>query len=174
MNFNPGGHPICIDSGASCSISNNKLDFMNLTPTSNPVLHGISSGLTIEGKCTLHWFITNNTGDEIDLYIDSLYVPSTPMCLLSPQQLLQQTNNIDDGFNIQNKYGTLRFSGHTKTIYYNKNNSLPIFFTAPKLTSPSHPDLPSELSSLTTALLNSETLPETTVNLTATQWKLLL
>jgi hypothetical protein len=50
MNFNAGGQPICIDSGATCSISNNKNDFVDFSPTSNTVLHGISSGLTIIGK----------------------------------------------------------------------------------------------------------------------------
>jgi hypothetical protein len=69
MNFNPGGKPICIDSGATCAISNNKSDFTDLASTLNTVLHGITSGLNIEGKGTLCWSITNDSGDEIDLYI---------------------------------------------------------------------------------------------------------
>jgi hypothetical protein len=128
MNFNPGGQPICIDSGASCSISNNKLDFIELNPTPNTILRGISSGLQVEGKGTLKWSITSDSGDEVDLFIrDSLYVPSAPMCLLSPEQLIQQTNNTTDGFSVHDTSSTLRFSGHTKTICYNKSNNLPIF-----------------------------------------------
>jgi hypothetical protein len=135
MNFNPGGHPICVVSGAPCSISTNKFDFIEFTPTTNTVLCGITSGLQIEGKGTLRWTITNDSGDEIDLYIrDSLSVPSAPMCLLSPQQLLQQTNQNNDGVIVKDTYGILHFSSYKKTIYYNSSNNLPIFFTAPKFT----------------------------------------
>jgi hypothetical protein len=117
MNFNPGGHPICIDSGASSTISNNKQDFITFHPTKNSVLHGITSGLSIEGKGTVLWSITNDNGDEIDLHIqDCLYVPSAPMSLLSPQQLVQQTDNNKDGFHIQKIGRILTFDGHTKTI----------------------------------------------------------
>lgn len=84
MNFNPGGKPICIDSGATCSISNNKSNFTDFSPTSNTILYGITSGLNIEGKGTLHLSITNDFGDDIDLFVrDSFYVPYAPMCLLS-------------------------------------------------------------------------------------------
>ncbi len=137
MNFNPGGHPICIDSGASCSISNNKHDFIDLTKTTDTSLHGITSSLKIDRKGTLRWPITIDNGDTVDLYIrDSLYVSSAPMCLLSPQQLLQQNKNDNDGFTIQDTNGTLHFNGHVKTIYYNKRNNLPIFFSTPQFTSP--------------------------------------
>jgi hypothetical protein len=130
MNFNPGGHPICIDSGASCSISNTKEHFTDFQSTNDGILHGISSGLSIAGKGTLRWSITVDNGDEVKLYIrDSLYVPSAPMCRLSPQQLLQQTNNARDNFTIHPSYGILHFHNHTKTILYNKNNNLPIFLT---------------------------------------------
>jgi hypothetical protein len=175
MNFIPGGHPICVDSGASCSISTNKFDFIEFTPTTNTVLCGITSGLQIEGKGTLHWTITNDSSDEIDLYIrDSLYVPLAPMCLLSPQQLLQQTNQNNDGFIVKDTYGILHFSGYKKTIYYNSSNNLPIFFTAPKFTTPPCHTLSKELSSATAALLSSEDLHTDTINLSATQRKLLL
>jgi hypothetical protein len=80
MNFNPGGYPICIDTGASSCISNNKSDFINLHSTTNTVLNGIGSGLNIDGVGTLCWKFTNDNGDEISLHIqDSLYVPSAPM-----------------------------------------------------------------------------------------------
>jgi hypothetical protein len=46
-------HPICINTGASCCISNNKRDFIDLNPTqSSTVLKGIGSGLTIAGSGT--------------------------------------------------------------------------------------------------------------------------
>jgi hypothetical protein len=133
------------------------LDFVDLTPTSTTVLHGITSGLAIEGKGTLRWSIMNDAGDEIDLYIrDSLYVSSAPMFFLSPQQFLRQTNYTNSGFNIQNHHGTLQVFGHKKTVHYNKNSYLPIFFTAPKITTPPSPTFTLDLSSSTTAVLTSE------------------
>jgi hypothetical protein len=81
------------------------------------------------------------------------------MCLLSPQQLMQQTSKPRDVFTIQNHSGQLIFDGPIKMIYYNKNNNLPILFTASNLsTAPCHP---SSLPSSTTALLASEDLPAT-------------
>jgi hypothetical protein len=95
MNFNPGGHPICIDSGASCSISKNKSDSIEFTPTANTILRGITSGLQIEGKGTLCWTITNDNGDEIDLYIrDSLYVPSAPRPYITIQVITYQSPSL--------------------------------------------------------------------------------
>jgi hypothetical protein len=77
MNFNPGGQPICIDSGASCSISNNKLDFTELEPTTNTVLCGITSGLQVEGRGTLKWSLTFDSGDEVDLFSPNVSSKST-------------------------------------------------------------------------------------------------
>jgi hypothetical protein len=73
MNFSPGGIAICMDTGASSCISNNKSDFIDIQPSSNTVLKGIGSGLHIEGIGTICWKISNDNGDEIALHIhDSL------------------------------------------------------------------------------------------------------
>jgi len=45
MNFSPGGKLICIDSGATCCISNNHQDFITFSPSKNSVLNGIANGL---------------------------------------------------------------------------------------------------------------------------------
>jgi hypothetical protein len=106
MNFSPGGIPICIDTEASSCISNNKSDFINLHTTSNTVLKVIGSGHQIEVTGTLCWKISNDAGDDISLHIqESLYVPSAPMCLLSPQTIAQQTNNALDGFHAKGPHG---------------------------------------------------------------------
>jgi hypothetical protein len=174
MNFSPGGNPICIDTGASSCILNNKSDFIDIKPKSNTVLKGIGSGLHIAGTGTLCWKIVDDIGDKVSLHIcDSLYVPSTLMCLLSPQTVAQQTNNLHDGFIAKSSYGRLSFSGHTKTIHYNNHNNLPIFFMASVLSTP-----PSPIDNLTgpspSSYIASEIIPDTTINLTPTQSKLLL
>jgi hypothetical protein len=115
-------------------ISNNKSDFIDLQPTSNNVLKGIGSGLRIEGIGTLCWKISDNNGDEISLHVKkSLYVPSAPMCLLSPQTITQQTNNPLDGFHAKGIHGSFTFSAFHKTIHYNSKNNLPIFFTSSEI-----------------------------------------
>jgi len=44
---------LCIDTGASCCISNDRSDFMDYNVITSSVLHGISSGLQIAGTGTL-------------------------------------------------------------------------------------------------------------------------
>jgi hypothetical protein len=53
MNFSPCSNAICVDTGATCCISNNKADFIDFTSSHNKVLHGIGTGLSIEGSGTL-------------------------------------------------------------------------------------------------------------------------
>jgi hypothetical protein len=104
--------PICIDTGASCCISNQKHDFLTFAPSSSTVLKGIGSGLSIAGTGTIKWKILNDSGDEVTLHLhNSLYVPDAPMCLLSPQHMAQQTNLSSDGFHSKNKFGILTFGG---------------------------------------------------------------
>lgn len=172
MNFSPRGTPICIDTGASCFISNNKADFLHLEQTSHTVLKGIGSGLSIEGTGTLCWKIVDDSGNEISLHIhNSLYVPLAPMRLLSPQTIAQQTCKLNDGFQAFGTYGSLHFVGRTKTIHYNNKNNLPIFFTASNLS-----NLPQPTTLLATHLSAYNSVDDifSTDTLTAIQRKLLL
>jgi hypothetical protein len=77
---------------------------------------------------------------------DSLYVPSAPMSLLSPQTIAQQTKHHLNGLHAKGNKGFFTFSPHILT---------------------------SHLSSHVTSLLASESTT-TTTNLTPTQRKLLL
>jgi hypothetical protein len=120
--------PICADKGASCCISSNKEDFISFAPSSSSVLKGIGSGLSIAGTGTIKWRILNNLGDEVVLHLHNrLYVPDAPMCLLSPQHMVQQTKIASDGFHCKGSFGILSFGGFQYTIPYNSNNNLPKF-----------------------------------------------
>jgi hypothetical protein len=158
MNFSPGGQPICVDSGASCCISNNWNDFTTFQSASNRVHSGITNCLEIEGTGTLCWRILNDNGDKVQLHShNSLYVPSLPMNLLSPQQICQQTKHLDDGFVVGASHGTLCFANHQCTIYYNHTKNLPILFTSSQPTSLHKPTTPfSSTDTSTLALLSSE------------------
>jgi hypothetical protein len=157
----------------SC-ISNNKLDFIELSPMSNTVLKGIGRGLHIAGTGNLWWNITDDSGDEISLHIrDSLYVPTAPMCLLSLQSVAQQTTNSNDGFLARCSHGKLIFSVHTKTIHYNSQTNLPIFFTASDLSYPA-PNIQYLASSSPSSYIASDITTNITNNLIPIQLKLLL
>jgi hypothetical protein len=123
-------HAICIDTGASCCISNCKDDLIPFAPSSSTILKGISGGLSINGTGTLKWNILDDNGDEVALYIhNNLYIPDAPMCLLSPQHMAQQTPSNTDGFISKGSFGLLTFGGFHCTIYYNSSNNLPILAT---------------------------------------------
>jgi hypothetical protein len=163
--------PICIDTGASCCISNVKSDFIDFSESNSSVLHGISSGLAINGTGTIQWSIINDNGDEVVLHLhNSLYVPKAPMCLLSPQHMAQHTNPDTDGFNSTGKFGILTFSGHQRTIHYNSANNLPIIFLASNFATSSTSETPHCLYS-SNIDLNNET--NTNENLSSSQRKLL-
>jgi hypothetical protein len=125
-----GSAPICIDTGASASISNCKDDFIDLRPVQNLHLKGIATGLPIEGIGTLNWTIATDSGTNVTLQIrNALYVPSCPMHLLSPQQLVRQTKCSGDGFNALAHIGCLRFAGHYRTVLIEPSSNLPILHT---------------------------------------------
>jgi hypothetical protein len=173
MNFSPGGKPICIDTGASCCISNDKADFIHIDPATNTLLKGIGSGLHIAGQGTICWKITTDTGDEVSLNIpNSLYVPSAPMCLLSPQMIAQHTRQNSDGFNAKGLYGIFTFASFTKTIAYNSKNNLPIFFTSSDLSSSPTLDSYSSTNNNNAFLSTEDTTTDN--NLSPIQQKLLL
>ena len=183
MDYAPGSKAICIDTGASVCISNDKSDFISLTLTSDQTLQGIGSGLEIAGEGTLRWSINDDDGHAIILHVrNALYVPKVPMCLLCPQQVAHQTSKIGDGFNAGASHGTLAFDGFIRTIPYNTRNNLPIVFTSGKLAALYSPFAHESSSPHTTcdsayanSLLNSAAALNGTVeNLSRTQRLLLL
>jgi hypothetical protein len=131
MDYAPGSKAICIDTGASSCISNDKRNFLFLKTVSNQTLSGIGSGLRVEGHGTLRWTIPDKEGNKIMLHIaDALYVPSIPICLLCPQQVAKQTKNPQDGFLAGGSFGTLTFDGFVRAVPYNGRNGLPLIFAA--------------------------------------------
>jgi hypothetical protein len=130
IQFSVNAKPICIDSGASLTVSNNKDDFLCLRPITDQHLSGIATGLPISGIGTLKWTVLTDSGVAVALRItQALYVPACPMNLLSSQHLAQQTKGLQDGFKISSSTGTLTFSGHTRTVLLDRQSNLPIFYT---------------------------------------------
>jgi hypothetical protein len=129
-NFDESVERICVDTGASASVSTKRENFITLTSIKNLEINGIGAGLPIEGIGVLKWSLKDDKHNEIDLFIkDALYVPSAPMGLLCPQQIAQQTGLPSDGFLSSATCGILTFNGFTRTIPYEPRTRLPIFHT---------------------------------------------
>ena len=132
--FDSDTFEICVDTGASLTCTLSKEDFIpdSYVSIEGATINGIASGLSVIGYGTIRWVITDDNGDPIDVEIDRvLHIPDVPTQLLSPQQLVKQTNNRKDGFHVGAKSAVLTFGGFRKTINYNCSNNLPIFNSHP-------------------------------------------
>jgi hypothetical protein len=117
MDYAPRSKAICIDTGASSCISNDRTNFISFSTVTDQVISGISSGLSVEGCGTLHWNIRDDDGNNIILHIsDALYIPTIPICLLCPQQVAKQTGLASDGFTAGGTHGTFTYDGFTRTV----------------------------------------------------------
>jgi hypothetical protein len=166
---------ICINTGASCCISNSKEDFLTFAPSSSSVLQGIGSGISIAGTGTIKWCILNDNGDEVDLHLhNSLYVPGAPMCLLGPQHIAQQIALLSDGFHSKGRFGTLIFGGFHHIIPYNSTNNLPILFLVTDFLKASSSNIAPYTGTTPAALISStHSFNVSTSNITSSQHKLL-
>jgi len=138
MNYASGSKAICIDTGASVCISNDKCDFITFQPITNQTISGIGSGLNVAGRGTILWNINDDAGNRIKLYIsDALYVPTIPICLLCPQQVAKQTKHPNDGFTAGGTSGIFQYDGFIRTVHYNGRNGLPLIFASEPASVPS-------------------------------------
>jgi hypothetical protein len=60
---------ICVDTGASASISTKRDNFITLKPVSDLKINGIGTGLPIEGIGILKWPLCDDHNNEIELFI---------------------------------------------------------------------------------------------------------
>jgi hypothetical protein len=128
--FDPSIERICIDTGASASISTKRQNFIQLHPVTNLKINGFGAGLPVKGFGILKWSICDDKNNDIDLYSrGALFVPTAPMGLLCPQQIAQQIGVAGDGFTSLASNGVLRFQGFQRTVPYETRTRLPIFHT---------------------------------------------
>jgi len=57
---------------------------------------------------------------------NTLFVPNSPIWLLSPQQVTQQTQKVLDGFYMQANTVRLLFDGHSRTVLLDSTSNLPM------------------------------------------------
>ncbi len=96
---------IVLDSGANVSLSNSKDDFISkIYLVRDCEIKGITSSLSIEGISLLEYSALNNTGNHFIACIkNALYVPDSPVQLICPQQMIDQTNSSKDDLLIRGK-----------------------------------------------------------------------
>ena len=132
LTFDSDSFPIIMDTGASCAMSMDKNDFIELTPHSSTI-SGLGD-LDVQGRGTIKWNIITDDGDSATLiWRNALYVPDLPIRLASPQQFLKQQYYKDKK---SHYYGTkdslkLVWNRMSLTIPYHPDSLMPIFYTRP-------------------------------------------
>ena len=130
---------IAIDNHASACLSPSTHDFEGEITMINQQITGIASGLTAVGRGTLKWKWQDNEGHTTTFRIpNSLYVPKSPMRILSPQHWVQGLNDnfpqrrdtwcatYDDGCDLFWAQNSRQL-----TVGYNARSNVPIIHTAP-------------------------------------------
>ena len=134
IKFDTDSIRIAVDTGASRTISSHSTDFEGeITPTKRTI-DGIASGLEATGIGTIHWTTQDDQGRVHVVRIpNSLYVPASPIRILSPQHWAQEMDDnypkrrgtwcatYDNGCELfwqQNKY--------VKTVKHDSRSNVPI------------------------------------------------
>ena len=130
--FDTDYFPIDVDSGASSTPTPHKSDFItdSYEPLQGVAIPGIASGLNTSGVGSVLCKIKYEDGHLIDLQIDRvLHLEKLPSRLISPQQVIRQSNNLSDGFHVERNKSKLIFHGYSKTVNYDPLKNIPMLFT---------------------------------------------
>ena len=142
--FDSDSFEIGLDSCSSRCVSNKRNHFINLksTPARFGSLKGIGGDATIEGIGTLRWTIEDDYGKAHQMTIpNSLYVPKSPKCLLSPQHLAQVSPTAQRNstyLEMRHDRGIIHWGPKGKfrrTGMINKRSNTPNIYSAPICTS---------------------------------------
>jgi hypothetical protein len=154
---------LILDTGASVSVSPDKGDFIgSIRPVQSTTLKGIASGLFVSGTGTVQYTCHDDKGELLHITIpDVLYVPTCPVRLICPRQLLAAFKQ-PATCNITTTSITITTNTQTLTVPYDATSRLPILWTS------EHPQ--AYLHFCTAQDSQSQPSPHTTVsNLTPAQ-----
>jgi hypothetical protein len=95
LNFESGlGKPIKVDNCATCSIFNDKRDFVGQLEPLNNSIKGIGGSIEGVSKAIIKWKIADDSGMHLVLILpNSLHVPSSTSCLLLTQHWEYKAND---------------------------------------------------------------------------------
>ena len=91
----------------------------------NTYISGIASGLEIKGTCTVEYRLRDDSGNVVLVRIENiLYVPLWSVRLISPQQVADQTGDLDDVLHLKGSHAIMHHNGHILTIPYGSGSNL--------------------------------------------------
>ena len=140
--FDSDSFKIGVDNHSSFSLSNCRDHFVGPITPLNANLLGINGVSAIKGRGTICWTIEDDDGvpHTITLH-NALYVPSSPVCLLSPQHWAQVVN---DHYPLQEGTWCATYSKSVvlhwdqrkfcRTIPINSSTNTPVFMSSPGTT----------------------------------------
>lgn len=110
--FDTDSFRVGFDTLATACISNNPKHFKNFpTIPTKKKCDGIGGSATIKYKGTVVWYLADDGGRRHKFEINNaLYIPDSPICILSPQQVAQQSP-------LQQRAYTTLTQGHEHCIF---------------------------------------------------------
>jgi hypothetical protein len=177
--MDPARYPICIDSGASVSITPNPTDFISgIHPTTLVDLKGLDGMTSVHGEGIVEWRVFDLFNTVSVIRTKAYFVPGVTIRLFSPQSYFKEGNS--GSYYMSYEGTTLTLHDGTALVFpYNRDMNLPLML--PSLNSPqASPCLTkldlSALSALpgTMSLAHSTVADETNQNITRAQKELLL
>jgi hypothetical protein len=176
--IDPALYPICIDSGASVSITPNPTDFVTgIQPTTLVDLKGLEGMTSVHGEGIVEWKVYDLFNTVRVIRTKAYFVPGVTIRLFSPQTYFKEGNS--GSFHMSHDGTTLTIHDGTSLVFpYNHDMNLPLMLpytqqqATPCLTKL---DL-SALSALpgTVSVAHSTVADETNQNITRAQKELLL
>ena len=177
--IDPARYPICIDSGASVSITPNPTDFVNgIHPTTLVDLKGLEGLTRVHGEGIVEWRIFDLFNTVRVIRTKAYFVPGVTIRLFSPQTYFKEGNS--GSYYMSHDGSTLTLHDGTALVFpYNRDMNLPLML--PSIgESQANPCLTRlDLSVLaaipgTESLAHSTVADETNQNITRAQKELLL
>ena len=136
--FDTDSYPIRIDNHSSYCVTNNKHDFIGNLQPFHASIKGIGGSVSVKQKGTVAWSWEDDNGQVTTHHIaDTLYMPSSPDRILSPQHWSQDrvAFNDDTAHAITNHSNIqLVWNGgeYTKTVPLNPTTNVAIMYSTSK------------------------------------------
>ena len=128
MLYSSDSFEVIADTGASCSVSFDKRDFVDgeIKPLEGLSMTGIASSLEVKGVGTIEWVVYDDSGQAQTIRMRGYYIPEMKARLFSPQQYLEEQEPAGE-FVVRAKEARFRWKGSAcVTMAYQAPSMLPV------------------------------------------------
>ena len=130
ISFDTDAKEAIVDTGCSRTLTYDRNDFISYKSCTGEV-EGLGKH-DIVGVGTVKYTVVTDSGHTTDIIIrDAIYVPTLDVQLISIQQYIQQTLDLNSEASIGPTHLSIRWIVHVKSIPYNGTSNLPVLCTAP-------------------------------------------